>query len=139
MGFHTSYLYNKVDSELYRTSGYNGGDADVDNTERFTSDIDLTVSSGAVIDITFDGSNDMDDLLLCIYRRRDENWQGVERMIEASITVSNDGTEGVFSLAIGRLHYGPGHYRVGMKSSDNNTIFDIYATARFYRDTRSIA
>lgn len=137
MPFHTSYLYDKSDTELYKSDGYNGEDADVDNTERFTQDIDLTVNTGAVVDIIFDGSNDMDDLILNIYRRRDNNWQDVEIPIETPIAVSNDGTEQICNMAIGKS-YGPGFYRIGMKSSDANTTFDIYARARFYRDTRSI-
>ena len=137
MPFHTSYLYDKNDSELFKTDGYNGNDPDIDDTQKFTNDIDLTVNTGAIVDIVFDGSNDMDDLVLNIYRRRDDNWQGVEIPLETPITISNDGTECIFNISIGKA-YGPGHYRIGMKSTGSNTTFDVYARARFYRDTRSI-
>lgn len=137
MPFHTSYLYDKSDIELYKTNGYSGTNPDVNNTEKFTQNIDLTVNTGVVVDIIFDGSNDLDDLILNIYRRRDDNWQNVENPIETPTTISNDGTERIFNMAIGKT-YGPGHYRIGMKSSGASTTFDIYARARFYRDTRSI-
>lgn len=138
MGFHTSYLYDRNDIQLYKTAGYGGSDADIDDVEHFGANIDLTVNSGAVVDIVFDGSNDMDDLILGIYRRRDDDWQGVERAIGTPIVVSNDGTESIYNLAIGKS-YGPGNYRIGMKSSGTNTTFDVLMQARSYRDTRSIA
>ena len=138
MGFHTSYLYDRNDIQLYKTAGYGGSDADIDDVEHFGANIDLTVNSGAVVDIVFDGSNDMDDLILGIYRRRDDDWQGVERAIGTPIMVSNDGTESIYNLAIGKS-YGPGNYRIGMRSSGTNTTFDILMQTRSYRDTRSIA
>jgi hypothetical protein len=138
MGFHTSYLYDRNDIQLYKTAGYGGSDADVSDVEQFSGNIDLTVDSGTVVDIVFDGSNDMDDLILSIYRRRDDDWQGIERAIGTPIVVSNDGTESIYNLAIGKS-YGPGNYRIEMKSSGTNTVFDVLMQARSYRDTRSIA
>ena len=52
---HSSYLYDEADTELYKTDSYDGSDADVDNTEQYTDDIDLTVNTGAAIDFKLDG------------------------------------------------------------------------------------
>ncbi len=132
-----SYLYDKTDSELYKTDGYSGDDTDVDATERFTDNIDLTVNLGANIDIKFTGSGSTDDLVLTLYERRDANWGGSEIAIW-NATVSSDGSESIYNFTIDSS-YGAGHYRFGMKSSGATDTFEIDAEMRRWRRTTSIA
>ena len=132
-----SYLYDKTDTELYKTDGYSGSDTDVDDTERFTGNIDLTVYLGANIDIKFTGSGSTDDLVLNLYERRDANWDGGEIAIW-NATVSNDGSESIYNFTIDSS-YGAGHYRFGMKSDGSTDTFEIDAEMRKWRRTTSIA
>ncbi len=132
-----SYLYDKTDTELYKTDGYSGSDADVDATERFTDDIDLTVSIGANVDFKFTGSGSTDDLVLSLYERRDVNWGDGEIAVWNS-TVSNSGSESLYSFTIDSS-YGAGHYRFGMKSTGATDTFEIDAEMRQWRRTTSIA
>lgn len=132
-----SYLYDKSDIELYKTDGYGGSDTDVDATERFTDNINLTVSLGANIDIRFTGSGSTDDLVLFLYERRDASWSGNEIAIW-NTTVSSDGSESIYNFTIDGS-YGAGHYRFGMKSSGATDTFEIDAEMRQWRRTTSIA
>ena len=132
-----SYLYDKTDTELYKTDGYGGSDTDVDTTERFTEDIDITVRLGANIDFRFTGSGGADDIALSLYKRRDANWTGNEAAIW-SATVASDGSEGVYNFTIDRS-YGAGHYRFGMKSSGSTDTFEMDVEMRQWRQTSSIA
>lgn len=132
-----SYLYDKIDTELYKTDGYSGSDTDVDATERFTSDIDLTVNIGANVDFKFTGSGSADDLVLSLYERRDVNWGDGEIAIW-SATVNNSGSESLYSFTIDSS-YGAGHYRFGMKSSGATDTFEIDTEMRQWRRTTSIA
>ena len=132
-----SYLYDKSDIELYKTDGYGGRDTDVDATERFTDNINLTVSLGANIDIRFTGSGRTDDLVLSLYERRDASWSGNEIAIW-NTTVRNDGRESIYNFTIDGS-YGAGHYRFGMKSSGATDTFEIDAEMRQWRRTTSIA
>ncbi len=132
-----SYLYDKTDTELYRTDGYSGSDADVDDTERFTGDIDLTVKLSASMDFIFTGSGSTDDLALFLYRRRDANWAGNEAAIW-NTTVNSNGSESTYNFTIGES-YGAGHYRFGMKSSGSTDTFEIDVEMRQWRRTNSIA
>ena len=132
-----SYLYDKSDIELYKTDGYGGSDTDVDATERFTDNINLTVSLGANIDIRFTGSGRTDDLVLSLYERRDASWSGNEIAIW-NTTVSSDGSESIYNFTIDGS-YGAGHYRFGMKSSGATDTFEIDAEMRQWRRTTSIA
>ena len=132
-----SYLYDKNDTELYKTDGYGGSDSDVDSTERFTGNIDLTVNLGANMDLKFAGSGTTDDLALFLYERRDSNWSGNEIAIW-NATISNDGNEHIYNFTIDGS-YGAGSYRFGMKSSGSTDTFEIDAEMRKWRQTTSIA
>ena len=132
-----SYLYDKTDTELYRTDGYGGSDSDVDATESFTDSIDLAVNLGANIDFKFTGSGSTDDLALSLYKRRDAGWSGSETAIW-STTVGNDGSESIYNVTINGS-YGAGQYRFGMKSSGATDTFEIDAEMRQWRRTTSIA
>lgn len=133
-----SYLYDANDTNLYKTDGYSGASADVDNTERYTADIDLTVQTGAIIDFKFDGDNGTDDLIITIYKRRDSTWGGNEIGWKGEgETVSNDGTEKVWQYTIPE-NYQPGHYRFGMKSEGAATTFEMQVDMRTWRKTNMI-
>jgi hypothetical protein len=133
-----SIYYDSTDLDIYQTDGYSGSHTDVDNTERFTDDIDLTVNKGAVIDFTFDGDNATDDLTIKIYKRRDSSWTGNEIAWKSALTVSNDGSEDLYTYTI-PPDYGAGHYRFGLASAGATTTFEIDCSVRTWRDTDSIA
>ena len=132
-----SYFYDKNDKKLYKTDGYGGSDTDVDSTERFTENIDLTVNLGANVDIKFTGSGSTDDLALFLYGRRDSSWDGSEIAIW-NTNINNDGSESIYNFTIDGS-YGAGHYRFGMKSSGSTDTFEIDAEMRQWRRTTSIA
>ncbi len=132
-----SYLYDKTDTELYKTDGYGGSDTDVDAAERFTDNIDLTMNLGANVGFTFTGSGSTDDLVLSLYERRDASWGNSEIAIW-NATVSNDGSESIYNFTIDSS-YGAGHYRFGMKSAGSTDKCEIDAEMRQWRRTTSIA
>jgi hypothetical protein len=131
----THYNYDGSDTELYSTNIYGGTDADLDNstpvddTDGYTSDIDLTSKIYATIDFKFDASGATDDLVLTLYRRRDSSWDNDEIAI-FSITIESDGSEDIFSFLIDST-FGPGHYRFAMQSSGPADTFDIDVQARY--------
>lgn len=125
------YSYGGSDEELYQTNFYGGADADLDNTapvndtDGYTSDIDLTDNMEANIDFKFDGSGATDDLLLTIYGRRDSSWDGDEIEI-IPITVPSDGSEDIYNLKLSpTTGWAAGHYRIAMQSSGGTDTFDI--------------
>lgn len=134
---HESYLYDATDTELYKTDGYGGSDADVDDTERYTDGIDLTVHTGAAIDFKFDGSGGTDDLNLYLYKRRDSSWDGDEIAIW-SVTVDSDGSEDIYHFTLDES-YGAGHFRFGMTSSGSTDTFEIDVEMRQWRLTDTIS
>lgn len=134
---HKSYLYDGTDTELYKTDGYGGSDADVDNTERFTNDIDGTVNAGSGIDLKFDGSGATDNLILSLYKRRDGDWDGGEIAVWSD-TIESDGGEHIYHFTIDGS-YGAGHFRFGMKSSGSTDTFEMDVEMRQWRPTDTIA
>ena len=135
-----TWQYESNDVNVYRTDGYNdpdgvaGTDADIDSTERFTDDIDLSGYEVAVIDFKFDASGATDDLTLSLYKRRDSSWDGDEIAIWSAV-VPSDGSEDIYNFTITKS-YGPGHYRFGMVSGATDT-FEMEATLRYARVTIS--
>jgi len=132
-----SYLYDKSDTELYKTDEYGGNDADVSVTERFTGDIALTMNLGSSIDFRFTGNGTTDNLVLSLYKRRDTNWDGSEIAIW-NATINNDGSESTYNFTID-ISYGAGNYRFGIKSSGSTDTFDVDVEMRQWRQTTSIA
>lgn len=135
---HTSWLYDDSDTNVYKTDGYSGSHTDIDNTERFTDDLDLTVSQGAQVDFKFDGTNGTDDLTIKIYKRRDSSWTGAEIAWKSALSVSSDGTEDTYHYTI-PADYGPGHYRFGIASTGATTTFEMQVDYRASRPTGSIS
>jgi len=137
MANYPQYKYDAADTELYKTNLYSGSDADLDNTapvsdsDGYTSDIDLTAKTHAVIDFKFDGSGTTDDLVLTLYKRRDSSWVGDEIAVW-SMTVPSDGSADIFSMTIDPS-FGPGHYRFALQSSGATDTFDIEVQARYCR------
>lgn len=132
-----SYLYDKTDTELYKTSGYGGSNMDVDTIERFTNDIDLTVKIGASIDFKFTSSGSTDDIEMFLYKKCNPNWSGSEINIWSAI-VDNNGSESIYNYTIDGS-YGAGYYRFGIKSSGTTDTFEIDIEMRQWRHTTSIA
>lgn len=128
-----SRLYDGEDTELYKTDGYSGSDADIDNTEKFTSDIDLTIQLGAVIDFKFDGTNGTDNITFNLYKRRDSSWDGDEIALSTA-SDTNDGSEDIYTKTITES-LGAGHYRFGMVSAGASTTFEMDAEMRTWRLT----
>lgn len=138
MGLHTSRKWDESSTNVYQTDGFAGTDADVDNTQRFTDNIDLTVQVGAELDIKFDGDNATDDLLLDIYKRIDNSWGGAEIAWKNQITIPNDGSEDIYHYTIPE-NYEPGHYRFGLTSAGATTTFEVQVDYRSWRWTKGIA
>lgn len=138
MGLVSSRYFDLVDTNIYKTDGYSGTDADVDDTQRFTDNIDLTIQSGAEIDIKYDGSDSTDDLLLDIYKKLDSSWGGNEHEWKTQITIDSGGTEKVYHYTIPE-NYEPGHYRFGLTSSGVTTTFEVQVDYRGWRWTKGIA
>ncbi len=127
----TIWTYGATDEELYQTDGNGGTNPDVDDTERYTNDIDLTEERGATITIKFDGSDATDDLIISLYARQDDAWEDVEIAL-SSVTVASDGSEDIYTITITPA-YGAGHYRIGMVRSGASTTFEIDAQMRRWR------
>lgn len=124
------YFYAGADQELYQTNGYGGTDPDVDITERYTSDIDLTVNLGTAIDFEFDGSGATDDLLLYLYKRRNGTWDGGEIAVW-SVTVASDGSADIYHFTIDES-YGAGHFRFGLASTGQTDTFEMDVQMRVW-------
>lgn len=125
------YSYGGSDEELYQTNLYGGSDADLDNTEPvddtdgYTSDIDLTTQIYATIDFKFDSNGATDDLVLTLLSSRDSSWDNDEIAV-FEITITNDNSEDIYSFELGpHRGYGPGHYRFCLQSSGGTDTFDI--------------
>lgn len=114
---------------MYSTNLYGGSDADLDNTapiddsDGFTSNIDLTSDIFGVIEFKFDSSGTTDDLILRVFRALTST-HDVDEIAIDEITVPSDGSEDLFSYALGQTH-GPGHYRFSMQSAGGTDTFDI--------------
>ena len=137
MANYPEYEYDGSDSELYQTNLYGGTDADLDNTvpvndsDGYTSSIDLTQKTGCVIDFKFDSSGTTDNLILKLFKRRDSSWDGDEIAID-EIEVESDGSEDIYHYSISESH-GPGYYRFSLQSAGATDTFDIDVQCRFYR------
>ena len=130
--------YDAADSELYKTNEYSGTDSDLDNTvpvddtDGYTSDIDLTVKLGCTIDFKFHGSGSTDELVLTMYKRRDDTWT-TNNIALKTISIANDGSEDIYSFDISTFDWGAGHFRFALQSSGGTNTFDINVQARFWR------
>jgi len=138
MPFQTSYKYDEDDTSIYVTDLYSGVHTDIDDTERYTDDIDLSVYSGAQVDFKFTPADATDDLVFTLYKRRNSSWSGNEIGWKGAVTVENAGSEAEFHYTIPE-NYQPGHYRFGLKSSSSTTTFDIEVKMRTWRKTRGIS
>lgn len=140
MGYHESWL-QEADANattLYATDGYSGSDTDV-TTEQYTAAIDLTEKTGVSFDVTFDGDNSTDDLIISIYKRITNSTFDNDEIARAAITVSSDGSEDIFSFELLAEDMGPGYYRLGLKRSGSSTTFDVQIIMKYHRMTRSKA
>jgi len=131
MANYPQYSYDGSNISIYRTNAYSGSDPDVDATLRFTADIDLTQKIFAVCELKFDATGATDDLKVSLYRSLDNIWDGDELEI-LSITIDSDGSEDLWSMTIGP-DLGPGHYRLGLKSSGATDTFDVDFNIRLAR------
>lgn len=116
---------------LYATDGYSGSDDDVANTRKYSAVVDLRVYTGLVVDITFDGNNNTDDLTLTYYRRITNSTFTGNEIAVATATIGSDGSEDVYSYVIDDP--GPGYYRLGLVSAGASTTFDVKVLGARYR------
>ena len=136
---HESRKYDSEDTGLYSTNAYGGTDPDVDDTERFTKVIDLSVSTGAALDFKFLGNDSTYDLEFRLYKRRNENFDGTEALWKKGvITFMNDGTETVEHYTIAP-DFEAGYFRVGMVANGVTTTFDVDVQMRVWRRTTTKA
>lgn len=117
---------------VYQTDGEGGEDPDIDGTEKFTENIDLTRFTSGDLDFHFTGSDGTDDLVFNLYQRNDSGWEDIELTWKAQFTITNPGTKKIFHYTIPRI-YGPGHYRFGLLRSGSTTTFDLKVTLRTSR------
>jgi hypothetical protein len=103
-------VYDVADTNIYQTNGYSGTDADVDDTERYTSSFDLTSKDGARLSLKFDGSGATDNLYLYVYSSLTSSFDGDE-VAEASVNITSDGSEDIYTFALMASDYGHGHFR----------------------------
>lgn len=132
----TSYDMDEDGSVIYQTDEYGGSHNDIDDTERFTDDIDLTKHTGAVVDFLFEpiGADTTDDIVFTLYKQGGSSWSGSEIAWKSAITKTNNGSERLYSYTIPE-GYEAGHYRFGIKSNGSTTSFDIQVTAYRWRRT----
>lgn len=135
--------YKTTNVYLYATGNYNVAigqtvaDADLDNTspvddtDGYTSVIDLSKRSGCSLAFKFDGNNATDNLSLNLYFSPDNTWTGTE-ISRHPITVTSDGSEDIYTYILERKAYGAGYYRFSMQSSAGNTTFDVLVKARYW-------
>jgi hypothetical protein len=131
--------YDTSNTPLYATDLYGGTDADLDNTapvddtDGYTSTIDLSSKIGAKIAFKFTASGSTDKLVLKLYTALSSTWDGDEELID-EIEVNNDGSETIRNYTINALQYeGPGYYRFSMQSESSNDTFDILVECRYWR------
>lgn len=133
MGYHESWLQDAdADAATLFTA------ADI-TTEQYTDAVDLTGETGVSFDVTFDGDNATDDLVVSIYKRITDNTFDGDEIARAVITVSSDGSEDIFSFELLQTDMGPGYYRIGLKRSGTSTTFTVTIAMKYHRLTRSIS
>ena len=138
MANYPQLIYDAADTEFYKTNLYSGTDADLDNTapvddtDGYTSTIDLTAKTGINIDFKFDASGATDNLILKLFRSRSGSWSDDEILMR-EIEVDNDGAETIKSIIIDALQSGAGYYRFSMQSEGGTDTFDIDVEGRYWR------
>jgi len=122
--------------EVYSTDAYSGSDTDVDATERYGVDINLTANVQFGMDIKLveiGGASGTDNVLMTVYSRRDNTWDGDEQKIDEK-EYTNDGSEDIFRYVIDALKTGFGHYRVSFQATPGGTnTFDLDAQGYYSR------
>lgn len=138
MANYPQVIYDAADTEFYKTNLYGGTDADLDNTtpvddtDGYTSTINLTAKTGINIDFKFTGSGSTDKLILTMYRSRSGSWDNDEIYVR-EIEVDNDGSEDIKSIVIDALQSGAGYYRFALQSEGGTDTFDIDVEGRYWR------
>jgi len=113
-------------AELHATNAYGGTDADLaaDQEYDYTGDIDLETAGqeGAQVLIEFQGSNQKDDLIVDVFAGLDGSIFDTEPFIRKILR--NDGSPRAATIVIKDV----AHARIGVKTSDTNTMFDYRIT-----------
>jgi hypothetical protein len=112
---------------LYQTDGYGGSDADVDGTERFSSDVDLETDGheGVHCHLKYDASGTTDDLEVAIYSSLDgTNYDDIA--MHKFTADNNGGAETEISFVVKDI----AHFRVGLKRSGSTDTFEAHLTCQ---------
>lgn len=118
-----SRKYDTIETEIYKTNLYSGGNDDIDNGgDNFTDNIDLTVDLEANVDFKITPSGSTDGLIIKLYKRRDETWDGAEQELW-STTLAASASEYIYNYTITRAH-GAGHFRFLVDSAGATDTFD---------------
>jgi hypothetical protein len=128
-----NFSYDGEDTDLFATDAYGGSKDDVDGTEQYSVDIDLTQRPGITVNCKFAeiGGDSNDNLLVKIYRRTDSSWDGDE-VAEKTVVCTNDGSEDIKSIVISSRASGYGHYRLGNVRDGSTDTFDVEEVGRFW-------
>jgi hypothetical protein len=120
--------------DLYQSDGYGGSDADVDGTERFSSDVDLETAGheGAHCHLKYDASGTTDDLEVAVYGSLDgTNYDDIA--MTKFTADNNSGAETEISFVVKDV----AHFRVGLKRSGSTDTFEAHLTCQRWNYTSS--
>jgi hypothetical protein len=113
--------------DLYKTDGYGGSDADIDGTERFSSDVDLESNGheGAQCHLKYDASGTTDGLEVAVYGSLDGT--NYDDIAMTKFTADNNGgAETEISFVVKDV----AHFRVGLKRSGSTDTFEAHLTCQ---------
>jgi len=113
--------------DLYKTNLYGGSDADVDGTERFSTDVDLETDGyeGAHCHLMYDSSGTTDDLEVAVYASLDGTNYDDLSMFKFTAD-KNSGAETEMSFIVKDV----AHFRVGLKRSGSTDTYDVHLTCQ---------
>ena len=118
------------EANIYQTDGYTGSDADIDGTERFTSDIDLETSGyeGVQVHIKYDASGTTDNLVCAVYGSLDgTNYSDFP--IKSIVFDNNAGVETEVSFILKDYQ----HFRIGFVRSGSTDTFELDCDVTYWK------
>jgi hypothetical protein len=128
-----NFSYDGEDTDLFATDAYGGTKDDVDGTEQYSADIDLTQRPGITCKVTFAeiGADSNDNLLIKLYYNTDSTWDGDE-IVEKTVVCTNDGSEDIKNIRINARASGYGHCRFGVVRDGSTDTFDVEIVGRYW-------
>lgn len=116
--------------EIYKTNLYGGADADIDGTEKFSSNVDLETDGyeGVHCDLKYDSSGTTDNMIVNIYGSLDgTNFDSLA--LSTFIADKNGGVETRISFIVKDL----AQLRIGMKRDGSTDTFDVLLSVQRWR------